>query len=356
VVTRGRGFGVRWRLAALVALPAVALAVGLPLGLGIAAGQRHQADPAAGRRARAKPFRPSDAGPEGPVGPLVPASGAYLGAYVQPANYTWQAGIAAVGAFEHQIGSPLNLIHVYHPWTDPFPNPADRSIVKSGKVLLLTWGGTPDTKKIIAGDYDAMIWARARAVKRLRRPILLEFRHEMDRPNLQWAIHGPRDYIKAWDHIRAIFTRAGATNVGWVWCPTGYGFQVGRAQAFYPGNAEVDWVCADVYANSPSQSLQQAAAPFLAWAAHTSKPVIIGEFAVNGAPSAWARWLAAAGRFAQSHPQIKAMAYFDATGKDSNGVPFDYWLGDHEAAIREFARLVSSKYFRPTIPPANPAK
>jgi hypothetical protein len=195
-----------------------------------------------------------------------------------------------------------------------------------------------------------MITARAEAIKELRRPILLEFRHEMDRPNLQSVIHGPAAYIKAWDHIRAIFRKAGADNVGWVWCPTGYGFQVGRAQAFYPGNSEVDWVCEDVYSFSPAQSLAQAAAPFLAWASRAMKPVIIGEFAVNGRPSAWPAWLTAAGRFVEKNPQIKAIAYFDANGKDSNGVPFSYWLGDHLQALRSFARLAAIPYFHPEIP------
>jgi hypothetical protein len=284
------------------------------------------------------------------TGPLVPRSGAYLGAYVQPSSYTSQGQVSAVQAFQRQIGGKLNLVHVYHPWTEPFPSLADQQFVHSGKVLLLTWGGTPDTKQIIAGDYDALITARARAVKQLHRPILMEFRHEMDRPNLQWAMHGPADYIKAWDHIRAIFTRVGATNVGWVWCPTGYGFQVGRAQAFYPGNSEVDWVCADVYTTEPHQSLQQAAAPFLQWARHTGKPIIIGEFADNGPSSEWPRWLASAGKFVRKHPQIKAFAYFDANGDDSNGKPFSYWLGNDETALKSFGRLVATRYFRPAVP------
>ena len=180
---------------------------------------------------------------------------------------------------------------MYHRWGSPFPDAADRYFVRSGKVLLLTWSGTPNTRKIIAGDYDALIRSRAQAVKRLGRPILMEFRHEMDRPNLQWAVHGPTDYIAAWDHIRAIFAQVGATNVGWVWCPTGYGFAVGRAQAFYPGDNEVDWVCADIYSPSAAQSLQDAAAPFLSWARHTGKPILIGEFGVGGSPSTWPRWL-----------------------------------------------------------------
>ncbi len=284
------------------------------------------------------------------TGPLVPTSGAYLGAYVQPKSDTSQAEVAAVHGFQHGIGRPLTLVHVYHPWTQPFPSAADQQFVHVGKVLLLTWGGTPDTKEIIAGDYDQLIEQRAEAVKQLHLPILLEFRHEMDRPNLQWAVHGPKNYIKAWDHIRTIFTQVGATNVGWVWCPTGYGFQVGRAQAFYPGNKEVDWVCADVYTVAPGQSLKQAAAPFLKWATPTGKPIMIGEFASNDPPAIWPSFLTAAGKFAEQDPQIKAIAYFDANGSDSNGKPFKYWLGRHARAIRAFARLAAMPYFQPAVP------
>jgi Glycosyl hydrolase family 26 len=335
----------RRRLAALVALPAAVLAIGVPVAVGIATS--HRPHPVAARRSQPRGVL---GGRSKVTGPLVPAAGAYLGAYVQPTGYSWQAQRAAVRSFQRQIGRPLELVHVYHPWPQPFPSPADRSFVTAGKVLLLTWGGAPNTKKIIAGQYDQMITARAEAIKKLHRPILMEFRHEMDRPNLQWAIGGPASYIKAWDHIRAIFRQAGASNVGWVWCPTGYGFQVGRAQAFYPGNSEVDWVCADVYSFSPAQSLRQAAAPFLAWASLARKPIIIGEFAVNGPASTWPTWLMAAGRFAEKYPQIKAIAYFDANGTDSNGNPFTYWLGGHEQAFRAFARLAATAYFRPAIP------
>jgi len=336
---RGRS---KWRVAGLVLASAAVVAIGIPVGLHVASQQparRHsvpeRSHPTAARFA----------------GPLVPASGAYLGAYVAPTSYTSVAEVAAVHAFQHQLGGKLGLVHVYHPWEDNFPSPADRNFVSNGKVLLLTWGGTPDTRQIIAGDYDQLILARARAVKQLHRPILMEFRHEMDRPNLQSTVHGPADYIKAWDHIRAIFSRAGATNVGWVWCPTGYGFQVGRAQAFYPGNDEVDWVCADVYTVLPHQSLQQAAAPFLRWAKHTGKPVLIGEFADNGPPSAWPAWLTAAGRFVRQNPQIKGLAYFDANGTDSNGKPFSYWLGIHKRALAAFGALVANPYFQPAKPP-----
>jgi hypothetical protein len=283
----------------------------------------------------------------GPAARLIPTSGAYLGAYVAPTSYTPDAEIAAVQSFQRSVGASISLVHNYHPWYSPFPNAADQYFVKTGKVLLLTWGGTPDTRKIVAGEYDSLITERARAVKQLHRPILLEFRHEMDRPNLQWAMHGPKNYIAAWDHIRKIFTKVGATNVGWVWCPTGWGFRHGRAQPFYPGNSEVDWVCADVYSVSASQTLQDAAHPFLTWARHTHKPVLIGEFAAGGSPSAWPRWLLAAGVLAEFDPQIKGMAYFDANGTDSQGRSFQYWLGDNAPALHVFSQMLSWPVFRP---------
>ncbi len=319
----------------------------------------HGARSAAEASASASAVRPS-AGPDvsgrpglasGSSGrPLVPTSGAYLGAYVKPKGYTAPQFIASFESLERQLGHPLTLVHSYHPWLQPFPSADDKYFVDRGKVLLLTWGGDPNTRAIIAGKDDSMIRTRAKAVKALHHPILMEFRHEMDRPNLQWTIHGPADYIGAFDRIRAIFTAVGATNVSWVFCPTGYGFQVGRAAAFYPGDNEVSWVCADVYSTSTSQSLAEAAGPFLRWAAQTHKPVLIGEFAAGGNQSGWAAWLKAAGQLAKSDPQIKAMAYFDANGTDSNGHPFQYWIGDSRPALAALSDLLAQQYFHPAVP------
>ncbi len=283
---------------------------------------------------------------------LMPAAGAYLGAYVQPATYTTRGEIDAILSFERQLGRPLGLVHVYHQWDSPFPSPADKYFVRSGKALLLTWSGTPDTRTIAAGGYDALIRQRAEAVKHLGRPILIEFRHEMDRPNLRWAMHSPADYIAAWDHIRSIFRAVGAANVSWVWCPTAYGFTVGRAQAFYPGNSEVDFVCADAYSPSPLVPLSVIVEPFLTWAAQHPKPAIIGEFGVGGNPAGWPSWLAAAGRLARRDTQIKALGYFSGNGTDSSGHPYKYFMGGHVAATRAFARLLAEPYFESRLPRA----
>ena len=64
-----------------------------------------------------------------------------------------------------------------------------------------------------------------------------------------------RDFVAAWDHIRAIFAAVGVKNAAWVWCPTANGFNPdGRAAAFYPGDNKVDWICADAYPSHRSVS------------------------------------------------------------------------------------------------------
>ena len=137
----------------------------------------------------------------------------------------------------------------------------------------------------------------------------------MDRPNLRSQVHSGAEYVAAWDHIRAIFAQVGVDNAAWVWCPTATGFADGQAAAFYPGNSEVDWICADAYpAYGSTASFASTVTAFLGWASHYAKPVMIGEFGVPESDGAGqrAQWLRAAGRVVLADRQIKALLYFDA--------------------------------------------
>ncbi len=282
-------------------------------------------------------------------GPDVPRTGAYLGAYVRPpAGDTAAQRIAAVLGYERRLGHRLGLVHLYHPWGSAFPDAADWFFARRGTTVLISWGGAPDSRAIAAGRYDAMIRKRAIAVRKLGRPVLLMWRGEMDRPNLRQAIGSPAAFVAAWRHIRSIFAASRASNAGWVWCPTAAGFADGRAAAYYPGDGQVDWICADGYASSAAQPLSAVLGPFLRWAAHHPKPVLIGEFAV-GAQGAGGRasWLAGAGQLAKDNPQIKALAYFDADAVNGHGVSYSLSLRDTPAAFAEFGELLADPYFNP---------
>ena len=278
-------------------------------------------------------------------GPAPPSSGAWIGAWVKPDVPTQDGRIKAVADFEQLIGRPLDLVNTYHS-TDEFPSAADVAFVQQGRTLMISWSGD-DTRVIESGRDDAVIRQRAEEVKKLGVPILLRWRFEMNRPNVQASIWSPADFVAAWDHVRAIFTEVGATNAGWVWCPLATDFDATDAAAYYPGDAQVEWLCADVYPGPDYDSFSDVADQFMAWASKHDRPIIIGEFgAEDGDATAAQRsaWIAGVDAYAKTHPQIKALAYFEAR-KSENGTDRDFTLTGTTGPLAAFRTMVLDPYY-----------
>jgi len=299
-----------------------------------------------------RPPQPSE-GVTSSRGPQPPASGSWVGAVVQPADYAQPARILAISEYETKMGRQLDMVHTYHTWQDRFPDPTDRWVVDNDRMLMLSWGGT-DTRLIQSGRYDDLIRQRARDLKEWHAKILLQWRWEMDRPNLQQNVRSAPDYIAAWTHIRAIFQQEGVTNVSWVWCPTAEGFTLGRAQAYYPGDDQVDWLCATVYPDevNKNKDFGSVSEAFLTWAKGHPKPIAIGEYgAYPGYPGGLAAWVRQAAETARRTPAIKAMIYFDSD--DPNGKPFfQHSLRKDASAIAAFRDFLADPYFNPRKLPA----
>lgn len=285
------------------------------------------------------------------VAPTPPTRGAYFGAWTDPApQNTQQARFQAILDFERNIGRELDIVNTYRTWDEPFPRTADNSVLNSKRILMLSWNGI-DTKLITSGAEDQVIAERARAIKATGRPIFLRWQWEMDRPNLKHRIHGPAAFIAAWRHVREIFRQNQVNNVAWVWCPTSKGF-VGKdhAAAYYPGDDQVDWLCADVYPELGYEyrDLSESAAAFLGWAKAHPKPIMIGEF---GVPRSYGprrpEWLRNAAQALQK-PQIKAVVYFDG---DTYGIKptarMRFTLEGDQAALSAMRELATTPYFNP---------
>jgi beta-mannanase len=175
----------------------------------------------------------------------------------------------------------------------------------------------------------------------------------MDRPNLRFEVGSPADYVAAWKHIRLIFAEQHVTNVAWVWCPTARGFASGSAQAYYPGNSEVDWVCADTYPRPRSRaSFAAILQPFLTWAARHPKPIMIGEYGVPqtyGAPLR-AQWLRGAEQTVVRDRQIKALVYFDSNTTQTSP---ESSFGLDAGPLAAFRGIADNRYFNPRGVPVN---
>lgn len=263
-----------------------------------------------------------------------------MGAAVVPQDYSAPGRIQAFQDFERVTGRKLDVVHTYHPWQEPFPSEVDKHFLDNGQQVLTGWAGS-DCPGIAAGEYDDLIRQRANDVKRLGKPIMMAFRWEMDRPNLQAEVRSAKDYIAAWKHTRKIFEEEGATNVGWVWAPTAKGFTGGYAQKYYPGDDQVDWIAVDAYTGLQLKPFAQVMQAFMTFAKqHPGKPVMIAEFGLSDRDGKRPAWLKAAREYVKQHEEIKAVLYFNgnmearetaqlalqpsATGKQA----FNTWLAD----------------------------
>jgi hypothetical protein len=281
--------------------------------------------------------------------PPVPSDGAYFGAWVQPLSYTQQGRSDAVVTFESALNRRLDIVHTYRRETETFPTASDFAAARNGSYLLLSWA-IDDAQRIASGAEDEFVRSRAREIRSFGYPIFLEFQWEMDRPNLASVVDGPATYIAAWRHVHQIFASMHVNNVSWVWCPTAAGFADGRAPAYYPGDDEVDWTCADAYpgGQAPKEPLATLIGPYLAWAAQNGKPAMLGEFGITHAvsPADRATWLGQARATIAAHPQIKAVVYFDS-GVRSTDPALDFSVAAPDPAFGVFRSWVDSPEFDP---------
>jgi hypothetical protein len=286
------------------------------------------------------------------VAPVPPSHGAYFGAWVDDGqNSLTQAGrIESVVDFERSLGRQLDIVHTYRTWEQPFPREADIAVLKSNRYLLLSWNGI-DTKRINSGSQDQLIQERARTIKATGKPIFLRWQWEMDRPNIREKIHSPADYIAAWKRIRAIFRQVRVDNVAWVWCPTAKGFSTkDNAAAYYPGDDQVDWLCADAYPSHEYDymDLSEPIEAFMEWTSGHPKPVMIGEFGVPRSYGARrAEWLRKAAETLQD-PRVKAVLYFNSDLADSRtDERMQFSLDGDQAAMSAMRELATTPYFNP---------
>jgi hypothetical protein len=271
-------------------------------------------------------------------GPVPPAKNAWFGAYADPYNQTAAQKVAALQSFQQVAGRAAVIVHSFHPWGDAIPSEFDYDIVKDHQIDLLSWAGT-DTRSIESGVYDAQIRRTAQAIKTMDAPILLRFRWEMDRPNLAASVHSAADYIAAWKRVRSIFTQVGATNAGFVWCPLATGFASGVAQQYYPGDDQVDWICADVYPGPAMPSFANIMAPVMQFASQHHRPVMIGELGVT--PTATrGQWFSQVRAVIAAQPQIKAMVYFYSAHRSQPNHNYTF-VGD-PSDLSAFRALIDS--------------
>jgi hypothetical protein len=265
-----------------------------------------------------------------PTGPLVPPAGTtYLGGFVNPLG-TGQTP-AQTAAFESQIGRTLAYNMHFYGFTQKFPGPSERDDVAHGRVPLIAWNCGDNDARVAAGDDDAKLVLTAKAIKAFGSPIFLRWFWEMNlddtnnaprtqcydpATDLPGGYFSPLQYVRAWNHIHAVFAAQGVTNVVWLWCVAN---AHGGPSQYYPGDTTVDWVGMDDYDTNdvslPSTLYIQAEE----LSQFQEKPFMITETGAHA--SVQPAFLTGAENVLQTdYPWARAVGYLDSVGSFQNWV------------------------------------
>jgi PASTA domain-containing protein/glycosyl hydrolase family 26 len=192
------------------------------------------------------------------------------------------------------------------------------------------------TKDIASGALDGYIRQYARDLKAFANPVLVRlFGGEFN--GSWWYGQSPRanpsltpaDFISAWRRVVDIFRQAGASNVSFAWIANTYPPEpvdwVDRdIDAYYPGDAYVDWVGSDIEDFAAPNWLD----PIYSFATAHAKPFFLAEFGLrfDGStltPAQDQAWLGSMFDYFESHPDIKAINYFNYNSRPDHGIPWD---------------------------------
>lgn len=284
----------------------------------------------------------------------------YFGVYTK-ASGTNQIPLTT---FEKDAGKKVSIVHVgYYGWPSAFPASELTLIRNHGAIPLITWISNSDKlADITAGKYDKYITNFAKAAKLWRYPFFLRFDHEMNGNWYGWSekVNGNTQgqFIPMWRHVHDIFTKIGANNVTWVWCPSNNRTGQRPFDVFYPGDAYVDWTCMDGYnkydgpqGSNPWLSfgdIFSSSYEILTTQVAPTKPIMIGEDASTEdsrdttRKAAWFTDLLTI-QLPQNFPLIKAYVLFNVYHPQDQS--FDYRIESSHQAQIAFQQGISSSYY-----------
>ena len=228
---------------------------------------------------------------------------------------------------------------IYNRWSTPdgaFQPTLDQAASRPGLTPMVSWNLPLDGAQVTNGSRDSYITAQAQAVRSYGRPVFIRLDWEM---NAYWYPHWnvgavtPAQYVASWRHVYALFHAAGVTNAAFVWAPNALDYFTSTGQRvttdnWYPGDDVVNWIGLDAYPQSaPSDVLlngHDAMNAIAGFAAAHTKPVMLAEWAPNTPHPDTADPINLVFDWAESHPNVKALVYFDFVTQGK-----DFTLTDH---------------------------
>jgi hypothetical protein len=192
-----------------------------------------------------------------------PRAGGYVG--ISVSGYPQRP--ALLNSTIQAFGINPNVISLYYVFGRQISSTEIASLCASGRFPLVEI----DTNKmplqsIVNGSQDAILRSYATQFGTTQVPIAIDFNHEFNGPWFDWGYkHATAPvFVAAWRHMVTVFRQNGATNVLWIWNPNVNGkATVTDLQAWYPGDAYVNWIGLDGYFYNPGDTFESIFNPTL---------------------------------------------------------------------------------------------
>jgi hypothetical protein len=294
-------------------------------------------------------------GPES--APLTPADGALFGASVAPGAK--EAPYQPLVDLEAKLGRKVAIDRYDRAFGTVFPDGREQEDVANGRIPMISWGAVA-TGDVNRGSWDSQIRLRARGIRALGQPVLVDWFSSAANPRNVTVSGDPAQYVAAWRRIRKLFAEEEAKNAVWVWCADAADFGNGTADTWYPGDDTVDWICANGYnprnpgrPDSLTAAFEDIFTPFHNWAEPHGKPLMVGRFGVvEDQPGDKPAWVdAARGALQGTLSGIDAVVY-DSTisPAPTPEAPNDDWRMDtSDESMAAFVAMGSDPWFTPAV-------
>jgi hypothetical protein len=258
-------------------------------------------------------------------------------------------GIAGdVGMARSRTGQAY-ATHPYSRFTERVPD-AKMLTVKSSA----SWRSTANVAPGSAAYKDIVRWATT--LKARGKKVYLSFHHEPEAVESD-GFGTPDAYKAAYRRVVTIFRAHGAKNVIFTWQLTDWAFRADRsdpryAGKWYPGDAYVDVVGADVYnwytcghGRGQWMSLKSLAGPMLGFAKEHGKQAVLPEFASHR-NARRATWLARGLAYLARHDRLVAAAFYWNQGPTNPGGRDCAWKLGTDAEYNALRRAAARPLFK----------
>jgi mannan endo-1,4-beta-mannosidase len=330
----------------------------------------------AGAKVEAKPATPA-------LADLLHPDSRFYGLYTEQSPFNW----SEVDSVSRLVGKVPSMAGYFGSGDEAFRAGAVVSSWRRGMLPLLTWelrpkadmgpGGGQAVRPgysladIATGSLDTYLTTYAHQVAALGLPMAIRLDHEMNGSWYPWSIYtqvngrdgrtGAEWYRLMWQHVHDIFTRAGATNVIWVWSPNIITWSRSDFRNFYPGDDYVDWIGLSGYYRRTSEqpTFDATYGPTLrklrnqTLFPHAAKPILLSEIGATengGSKVTWINDLFAS--FAKpENADLVGFCWFNnivtSSPGDPSAVTNDWRIRSSKAAVAAFAAGIASADFAP---------